>query len=232
VDGGADDLARAALVMARQFAAGGTLWCLAPSWPDHARHAAVEFVHPVIVGKRALPAVSIDDPDPVAVLRARVRPGDLLLCVSTAREPTVRAVLHRARAWGLTTIWVGAGPPPEPGAADAVLWVDGEPATAPHDGRLVLQYHLLWELAHVCFEHPGLLRTGAACEDGPVCTTCSDEGRLAEVVAVTGASAAVRSATGVESVDLTLVGEVVPGDVVLVHAGQALVVLQEGVVDA
>ena len=45
-----DDLARAALALARRFAAGATLWCVAPAWPEHARHVAVEFVHPVIMG--------------------------------------------------------------------------------------------------------------------------------------------------------------------------------------
>ena len=68
-----EDLARAALALARRFAAGATMWCLAPAWPEHARHVAVEFVHPVIMGKRALPAVSVVDPDPVAALRATVR---------------------------------------------------------------------------------------------------------------------------------------------------------------
>ena len=48
------DLALAALALARRFAAGATMWCLAPAWPEHARHVAVEFVHPVIMGKRAL----------------------------------------------------------------------------------------------------------------------------------------------------------------------------------
>ena len=66
----ADDLAACALDLARRFAAGATMWCVAPLWPEHARHVAVEFVHPVIVGKRALPAVSIDAVDPVGALRA------------------------------------------------------------------------------------------------------------------------------------------------------------------
>ena len=65
-----DDLARAALALARRFAAGATLWCAAPTWPEHARHVAVEFVHPVIIGTRALPAVSVVDPDLVPALRS------------------------------------------------------------------------------------------------------------------------------------------------------------------
>ena len=55
-----ESVAVTALSLARQFARGGTLWCVAPEWPEHARHVAVEVVHPVLVGKRALPAVSID----------------------------------------------------------------------------------------------------------------------------------------------------------------------------
>ena len=59
----AADLAVASLALARRFAAGATMWCVAPQWPSHGRHVAVEFVHPVIMGKRALPAVSVDGAD-------------------------------------------------------------------------------------------------------------------------------------------------------------------------
>ena len=80
VAGPAEDLAPAALALARRFAAGATMWCVAPQWPAHGRHVAVEFVHPVIVGKRALPAVSIDGPDGGRVRpRCSSRPGDVLL---------------------------------------------------------------------------------------------------------------------------------------------------------
>ena len=106
------DLALAALSLARRFAAGGTMWCLAPAWPEHARHVAVEFVHPVIVGKRALPAVSVIEPDPVAVLRATVRVGDVILAVGAAGAPGVAPSLQRASVWGATSLWLGAGPRP------------------------------------------------------------------------------------------------------------------------
>jgi hypothetical protein len=106
--------------------------------------------------------------------------------------------------------------------------LDGDAVLASHDGRFVLAYHLLWELTHVCFEHPGLVRAEVAAE-GPVCTTCSDEGRLAEVVdSGTTTTATVRTAAGVEEIDTTLVGHVAPGDLVLVHAGTALTIVEEG----
>jgi len=76
-------------------------------------------------------------------------------------------------------------------------------------------------LAHVCLEHHGLLEPSVAGE-GPVCITCSDEGRLAEVLTVTGTTAQVRTSTGFEDVDLSLVGGAAPYDLVVVHAGMAI----------
>ena len=64
-----------------------------------------------------------------------------------------------------------------------------------------------------------------------VCITCSDEGRLGEVIeppvslfdpAGLDNLALVRTADGEEAVDVSLVAPVVPGDLVLVHAGTAI----------
>jgi hypothetical protein len=126
-------------------------------------------------------------------------------------------------------VWIGGGPRPAAGSADHVLWLDS-PADAPtHAGGLVLLYHVLWELTHVCFAHPGLLQAAGedVCE-GPTCRTCADEGRLAEVLTppTAGAPARVRTATGYEPVDTTLVGPVAAGDLLLVHAGAAIGVVE------
>ena len=47
--------------MAERFARGGRLIAFGatPAARSDARHVAVEFVHPVIVGKRALPAIAL-----------------------------------------------------------------------------------------------------------------------------------------------------------------------------
>ena len=58
----ATDLAGTALTVARRFHAGATMWCVARSGSRTPSHVAVEFVHPVIVGKRALPAVALTGP--------------------------------------------------------------------------------------------------------------------------------------------------------------------------
>jgi hydrogenase maturation factor len=221
------DLAAASLMLARRFAAGGTLWCISPEWEPHANHVAVEFVHPVIVGKKALPAVALTGPDLVGTVRVSVRSGDVVVAVASADEAAVRSVLRRAPAWGVSTLWIGGGSRPTAGAADHVLWLEDPDPRLPATGGFVLLYHLLWELTHVCFEHPGLLTPATEYADD-ACITCSDEGRLVEVVtAVDPGRALVRAAGGPEHIDTTLVEAVEPGDLVLVHAGLAISRLEE-----
>ncbi|MCV7278558.1 HypC/HybG/HupF family hydrogenase formation chaperone [Mycolicibacterium flavescens] len=217
------DLAAAALNLACRFHKGATLWVISPQWEPHAHHIAVEFVHPVIMGKRALPSVALVEPDPVAQARVASRPGDLLIAVASADEPSVVDAMRRAQAWGVLTLWIGSGPRPPAGAANHILWIDTDDPMVPATGAFVLMYHLLWELTHVCFEHPGLLKP-AECADEP-CVTCSDEGRLGEVLAEPAdatSSALVRTADGEEWVDVTLIGAVAPNDLVLLHTGAAI----------
>ncbi len=233
LDGGlARDLADASLALARRFHAGATMWCIAPQWEPHAHHMAVEFVHPVIVGKRALPAFALCAPDVVAQARISVRPGDIVIAVAAAEDHAVRDLMRRTPAWGALSVWIGSGARPAGGAADHVLWIEDPNPLAPATGRFVIMYHLLWELTHVCFEHPGLLTAPAAeCTD-EVCVTCSDEGRLAEVILAPNSpfgDALVRTEAGEERIDVTMVAPVVPGDLVLIHAGTAITRLDPGV---
>src|SRR5947209_7517644 len=145
--------------MAERFARGGRLLALAASPParSDARHVAVEFVHPVIVGKRALPALAVCDDG--AALRAQAR----LLC----REPDivvgfgeVELALALARERGCLTVALGGR---------GAEFVFAAPATDPHVTQEVFEtlYHVLWELVHVFFEHRGLLsgRTARAKHD-------------------------------------------------------------------
>ena len=221
----ATDLAVTAFTLAKRFAAGATMWSLAPSCEPHALHIAVEFVHPVIMGKRALPAVALTGPNLVDLVRVSVGSGDIVIGVGPADDPDLLSVMQRSPAWGTTTIWIGSGERPTAGAADHVLWLDDPDPRVPATGGFVLFYHLLWELTHVCFEHSGLLKPECADE---VCVTCSDEGRLGEVV--TGSAdgmAAVRTARGVENVVTALIDPVAAGELVLVHAGTAISRLEE-----
>ena len=126
----------------------------------------------------------------------------------------------------MLTLWIGSGPRPPAGAANHILWIDSDDPMIPATGTFVLMYHLLWELTHVCFEHPGLLKPST---EGEVCVTCSDEGRLGEVVlepADATGQALVRTAKGEEWVDTTILGEVRVNDLILVHAGAAITRLE------
>lgn len=224
------DLATAALALARRFNAGATLWTVSPQWEPHAHHIAVEFVHPVIMGKRALPSVALVEPDPVAQCRVATRPGDVIIAVASASNPQVLDIMRRAPAWGADTIWIGYGQRPPAGCANHTLWVGSDDPMVPATGRFVLMYHLLWELTHVCFEHPGLMTVKEPeCTD-EVCLTCSDEGRLAEIVlppATPFESALVRTSDGEEYIDVTLIENAVVNDLVLVHGGAAITRLDD-----
>ncbi len=221
----AADLAASAFTLAKRFAAGATMWSIAPSSEPHAMHIAVEFVHPVIMGKRALPAVALTGPNLVDLVRVSVQPGDIVIGVGAAADLDLRSVMRRSPAWGATTIWIGSGERPTAGGADHVLWLDDPDPRIPATGGFVLFYHLLWELTHVCFEHSGLLNPESSEQ---VCVTCSDEGRIGEVVSPSAdGTAAVRTARGVEKVVTALIDPVAAGELVLVHAGTAIIRLEE-----
>ncbi len=140
-------LAEACHEMSRRFLAGGRLLAFGNGFAaTDAQHVSVEFVHPVIVGKRALPALDLG-PDFERRLPVVLRPEDMVMgfAFPEADEPVERALRaareRRALTFGLT------------GEA-------GEYSFAPPDGDpFVVQevfevlYHVLWETVHVYFEH-------------------------------------------------------------------------------
>jgi D-sedoheptulose 7-phosphate isomerase len=149
----ADPLARLCHRMAERFSAGGRLIALgsSPQARSDVRHVAVEFVHPVIVGKRALPAIGLcgDGSPLMARLDLVAEPGDIVLAFDARPETT--AALAAARRHGCLTVAF------EPGEAE---WVFEPPADDPLVRQELVEtaYHVLWELVHVFFEHRGLLR--------------------------------------------------------------------------
>ncbi|HEX7659365.1 MAG TPA: HypC/HybG/HupF family hydrogenase formation chaperone [Pseudonocardiaceae bacterium] len=196
----ADDVAAAAVTVARRLTADAALWCLGPADLPHAQR---------LIGA-----------DPVSVARGCVRAGDLIVAVDGTDDPAVRSVLRRAPAWGATTIWIGHGTRPPAGSADHVLWIGDGAGTDP-----AAIYYQLWEQAQRWLDQPGQLPPEPAACTAEVCVTCSDEGRLGEVIAPDPSGdgrALVRTATGQELIDALLVHPVEAGDLVLVHAGSAI----------
>ncbi|WP_328307626.1 D-sedoheptulose-7-phosphate isomerase [Actinomycetospora sp. NBC_00405] len=164
-------IADACHAMAERFSRGGRLITFGNgAAAADAAHLAVEFVHPVIVGKRALPALSlVTDPATLtgiarrsgfedtfaAQLRALARPEDIAVGITVDGEcPNVARALGEAYDHGLLTIALIGG---DGGAVAAVPGLDHVLRARSTDPFVVKEmhvtiYHVLWELAHVFLE--------------------------------------------------------------------------------
>ncbi|MBA2389782.1 MAG: SIS domain-containing protein [Geodermatophilaceae bacterium] len=178
--GDADQVAAACHAMAARFHRGGRLLVFGNgAAATDAAHLAVEFIHPVIVGKRALPALSLTNDAAyfsglaaagafvdtfAAQVRLLARPEDIALGISgSGRCANVAAGLVAADQLGLLTVaLVGdgtVGDGPDIAAIPAVAHVIRAHSSDPHIVKEVhvTVYHVLWELVHVFLEQPGLL---------------------------------------------------------------------------
>jgi D-sedoheptulose 7-phosphate isomerase len=181
--GQADAVAAACHAMAVRFHRGGKLVVFGTGGSStDAQHVAVEFVHPVIVGKRALPAISLTtDVATVtgvaeragvdAVFAHQIRfladPADIALGIDAdGHSASVLAGLEAARELGLLTVALTGGSIQSRGGPIATSKaVDHLLVAASADPRVVKEmhvtaYHVLWELVHVFFEQPGVLGPG------------------------------------------------------------------------
>lgn len=141
-DAGSRRVAECCRRMAGHFARGGTLLVMGEgAQASDAHHVAVEFVHPVIVGKRALPAAAVM-PDAVAA------PADIVmvLCATTA-QPWLTPTIAAARANGALTVIIG-GRRDHRAAADFEFDIEDQDALVIQEVSETL-YHVLWELVHV-----------------------------------------------------------------------------------
>ena len=100
----ASRLAEACHEMSRRFLAGGRLLAFGNgSAATDAEHVSVEFVHPVIVGKRALPALDLG-PDFERRLPVVLRPEDMVMGFAIPEaDEAVERTLRAARARGALT---------------------------------------------------------------------------------------------------------------------------------
>jgi D-sedoheptulose 7-phosphate isomerase len=177
--GQADAVAAACHAMAVRFHRGGKLVVFGTGGScTDAQHVAVEFVHPVIVGKRALPAISLatdvatvtgiaEREGVSAIFAHQIRlladPADIALGIDIdGNGASVLAGLEAAADLGLLTIALTGG---DGGRIAASQAVDHVLLAASKDPRVVKElhvttYHVLWELVHVFFEQPGVLAPG------------------------------------------------------------------------
>jgi D-sedoheptulose 7-phosphate isomerase len=153
----ADRIARLCHELAERFLAGGRLLAfgLTPQARSDVRHVAVEFVHPVIVGKRALPALGLTD---LAELQLLAEPGDIVMVFGEPAEAggrVLRDAVAQTRTRGCLTIAFADGLGAE--------WTFDPPTVDPSIRQELAEvtYHVLWELVHVFFEHRGHHSEGA-----------------------------------------------------------------------
>ena len=151
-------LAIACREMSERFLRGGRLLAFGKGpYATDAQHVSVEFVHPVIVGKRALPALDLSlvfEP----WLRAILRPGDMVMGFGPPEgDAQVEAALASASARGAMTFSF-------PGASGAYALRSPSGNAFEHQELIEILYHTLWETVHVFFEHRELGQDVGAAE--------------------------------------------------------------------
>lgn len=163
-------ISQASFAMAQRFHRGGRLLVFGSgACATDAQHVSVEFVHPIIVGKRALSAIALTNDIAATLglagqlglaeifarqLQLLGQPADIALGISVEDDESVSRGLEAARELGMLTIAM---------TGHASTRVADFAFTVPSENPHVVQetqetaYHILWETVHVFFEHPGLL---------------------------------------------------------------------------
>lgn len=143
-------LAIACREMSERFLKGGRLLAFGRgSFASDAQHVSVEFVHPVIVGKRALPALDLSAHFR-PWLEAILRPDDMVMGFGPPEgDDAVLAALEWAQARGAMTFALPGLA--TTGASYSVVGATTDPFM--HQELVELLYHTLWETVHVFFEH-------------------------------------------------------------------------------
>ena len=171
----AASIAQACWAMARRFHQGGRLLAFGNgASATDAQHVSVEFVHPVIVGNCALPALALTNDSAtlsnrisrgssdipfVRQLSALARPQDIAMGFSLDGNCSdVLTGLAMARKLGLLTLGLtgGDGGLLKQSQLDFCFVVQTNDPMVIQETHETL-YHVLWELVHIFFEHEGLL---------------------------------------------------------------------------
>jgi D-sedoheptulose 7-phosphate isomerase len=154
--------------MAKRFASGGRLYVMGNGGSaTDAQHISVEFFHPIIEKRKALPAIALttdqalltaiaNDRDFAKIfadqLRVLARPGDMVLAVSTSgKSPNLVQGLEVAGELGLLTIaFTGKDGGRLPDLAEYCFVVPSFSIHRIQETHVTL-YHILWDLVHVAF---------------------------------------------------------------------------------
>jgi D-sedoheptulose 7-phosphate isomerase len=151
-------LANACRDMSERFLRGGRLLAFGRgAYSSDAQHVSVEFVHPIIVGKRALPALDLSI-EFSRWLRSLVRCDDIVMGFGPPEgDPQVQSALDFARERAVMTFAL-------PGTAAAYALTPATSDALIHQELVEILYHTLWETVHVFFEHRELGQDVGAAE--------------------------------------------------------------------
>lgn len=177
-DAHAETLVAMARALADVYRAGGRLFTMGNGGSAcDAAHVAVEFMHPITVGRPALPAHQLGAELPMATaigndvgfqavysrqLEALGRAGDAVLGLSTSgNSDNLLVAFRRARELGMVTMAFAGGDGgrmASGGAVDHCLVVD-TPSVHRVQESHVAAYHVLWDLVHTLLADDRRART-------------------------------------------------------------------------
>jgi D-sedoheptulose 7-phosphate isomerase len=178
-----DAILAASLAMAKAFHGGRKmLVCGNGGSATDAQHVAVEFMHPVIVGRKALPAICLTNDMAIVTavandvsfadifsrqIIALGQAGDILLGISTSgNSENLLHAFATARRMKLVTIGYAG----DDGGKMAGMSLQGVldfcltvPTASIHriQETHVTLYHIMWDLVHTFLQHRSLVETGA-----------------------------------------------------------------------
>ena len=140
-------LAECCREMSERFLRGGRLLAFGRGpYATDAQHVSVEFVHPVIVGKRALPALDLSmlfRP----WLEALLQPEDMVMGFGPPEgDPEIWAALQFAQQRQAMTFAL-------PGTQGSYFVSPETDDPFVHQELIEILYHTLWETVHVFFDH-------------------------------------------------------------------------------
>jgi D-sedoheptulose 7-phosphate isomerase len=166
LDGYAELIGELSDKMAARFEQGHQLWVMGNGGSAcDAQHIAVEFIHPIIEKRRALPAIDLvsqmavltaiaNDKDYARIFVDQIelhgKPGDMALAISTSgNSPNLIYALEAAKRKGILTIaFSGKDGGRLAGAAEYCFTVPSYSTHRIQESHVTL-LHILWDLIHV-----------------------------------------------------------------------------------
>ena len=174
-----DGILAASLAIARAFHRGNKiLVCGNGGSATDAQHIAVEFMHPITVGRKALPAICLNNDMAMVTavandvsfadvfvrqIIALGKEGDVLIAISTSgNSENLLHAFKTAQQMNLTTIGLAGsdgGKMEEMRARDLIDFCFTVPTSSIHriQESHVTLYHIVWDMVHEFLQHRSLL---------------------------------------------------------------------------